>query len=435
MWGRNGTMPSPQRSESRAPTTPSAFGLQHRTDMQPTTLSRSARRRSRSLHEARSQVDALASVRRRLESTSGTTPGRQRDPITPSVPRARLGMAPTASKRVSLSAGAVPMPVNASHKKMELPTRTPRNDPVSLARTRSIERRPGPIAGDGSPVLPLERQLESKRGLSTPARLLTKRSLPRAGATGQNESRGGPGAEPRARTYSRPRSGTEALATPGAHKRTGSTPAAAVAAARTATTAAPTSRTLSRPMVRASASATSLANPRTLPRSSSRPGLTSGLHSATSSREFGKDASGATNRERISRPPTSSLTSKRSIGSKLSTDPASLVSPTKRADPAALKSRAMSTPASTVLKARPISHVSSRVPASSGADVPKRSLAPPNSVRDRASATTSALSRSGMTRVPAPVKSSIGAGSGGLDDLRARLNKLSIRQQTSRAAK
>ena len=429
-------MPSPKKHSDRAPITPAAYrsGVEA-----PATAARTAHRRSRSLHEPAGPLDPLTSVRRRLDSASPAKIA-PRDPITP---RVRSGMAVPNSKRVSLSAGALPTTANASHKKMLLPQTAPREPPTSLARSKSVERRTRLLLADGSPALP-DHRLDSKRGLSTPAALASKRSIPPEEVVHRPEV----GPVSRIRNLSS-RLRPDALAQPALRHRTGSVPAAVVAAPKVSTEIAARQRTLSRPTtgIRPSASTTSLASSGATAPRSIRPATTRAL--PRKGREFGKDSMAVTNR--LSRPTTAStasLASKRSIESKLSTDQ-TVASPSKRADPVTLKSRGASTPAtSTLAKSRPTSIVSTSTrptlsvasrPASLvspmgnaiPAEASKRSMLPP-SARERTSALPRPGAGSATSRLPTNGTSS---GAAGFDDLKARLNKLSMRQQAGRAAK
>jgi hypothetical protein len=308
---------------------------------------------------------------------------------TPSRIKPRVSVAPhtTGSRRVSLSAGALPLPTSASLKSVVLPSTSSRSRLSTIAQkdipTISTANRPTSI--------------QSNNGVQGPSRFTAT-----ATAVVRPNSIAAP-------SLSRPRSLVAGTGLGQPRTRVGSTPAVTTLPSLrpTHTTRPPTNSTAMPPP------SSRMTRPSALP----QPGISSTARSAPSqTRTFGVDAAATTNR--LSRPTPSTTASRLT---KQSAGP--LPAPSKRT--IETSSRAASTPASALVRpglARPVK---------SGEVVKKSSTAV---------ATGSTLPRP-STRLPivgsGASKLSTGptASSAGIASLRARLDQLQARQASARSGR
>ncbi|WWC85419.1 uncharacterized protein L201_000282 [Kwoniella dendrophila CBS 6074] len=376
-------------------------------------------------------------------------------------PRTSIMPPPPTSRRISLSAGAIPLTSNASHKAVNLPssrfvpTKVTNNVTSQPASTASRRLTTTARSGLGATAAPSS----SSRLAGTSA---TTSSRPSASTRTSRLSMAPPASrvEVRSRTSSTSSTVSSSAALPSSRTATASSrltarPSIATAPGPRATVAStrPTSTITSAP--------SRLSRPSTITRSVGlpKPGEGPTARSATIpsavpsesrtklSRGFGTDASAATNRV-----PRSSLAPTSRIVSKLSTGPAS--SRTTGMDTA--KSRALSTPASSTLTkasvtdrvppvpALPVSRLTrpSTLPTTSKEGIKKTSMPPPVSTATATSQRTrvgSIVSTQGLPRptvrstatigikTSAPPTSGATAGPG-LAALRERLDRLHAKQ-------
>lgn len=333
--------------------------------------------------------DAQAEYTRTLPRTRPTSYIELGAQPSPTRTRPVVAPAPIASRRVSLSVGALPLPSSASMRKLDSPLRR------IASPVKPIARPAGPVPATRS-VLP---RPAAKSSMPPSAVKASQPPKPRTGST--------PSLVP-ARSSTLPRAPTVRTTTvPAQAARTGIRPAPVEPK--------PTSRPVARPLPTGS---------------SARP------TASTVPRSFGGDAAGVSNR--LPRPPTSSTLPTRAA--KGSMGPPGLPRPTIPAVSAA-KARTLSTPATTVIKPpssiRPTTTTTSRPPTVRAAALPTSRPIPSARVPTTSGST---LPRSVPSTAPSSThpsatiskSSSRSTTAAGLADIRARLDKLQARHQTSR---
>ncbi|TYJ57524.1 hypothetical protein B9479_001842 [Cryptococcus floricola] len=435
------------------PTAQTSRGLAHLANEDPLSDAPSTLTRSKSLSKVaeiiqRVKADKAASALARpttppkTVSSARTYKSSVDSAVTPAVHRARTNVAPhtTGSRRISRSAGAMPMPESASQTTITLPsTRAPAHARTqSAAIPGSVRRMPTSASSSSLSSRTTGRNLgvteaRNARGKETPSSTITAR-VPRESIM--------PAQKPRVGSTTSSVSTVASGARAPASTRSAVTPASTRSLPRSATTSSLSSTGL--PTTRAPRARASVA-PAGLPRpgtgSSARSAVASGVAATTpaprtrTSRAFGNDATATTNRATTTSDAPATV-----ARSKLSTKPSSSAGAPTGATSASerLKARALSTPASAI--ARQTTLPSSRAAPSVEARKSTRPLVsasgePP---RPRVGST---LPRAPTSRVPAvggkssapptsSSSSSLASKSGGnLAGLRSRLDELQAKQQ------
>ncbi|OCF43122.1 hypothetical protein I317_03091 [Kwoniella heveanensis CBS 569] len=374
-------------------------------------------------------------------------------------PRTSTMPPPATSRRISLSTGALPLPSSASHQ-ISLPAaRSAQTHPTSHSSKSSAPAGTAASATSGNSTATARSAMTSSTSSISSSATRTELPLPREGTVARTRPSLAPS---QARTELKSRLGSTSS--------TVSTSAAmsSLPATRTGvrTTFRPTSTAASTTSARAG-TLPSARPPRpsvsTRPAGLPQPGTGPSARSApTNSRSFGADASGAVNR--VARPSTiASVAAPTKTSSKVSAGPASSIAAgrmraTTAATGATVKSRALSTPASSVASTRgavpppvPSSRLArpSLAPASTHTGLKKTSMPPPSSTaatqRTRvgstlprppssrlpaASATSGKASATPTTSgvVPTRTSATASAAASNLAALRTRLDALQARQ-------
>lgn len=325
---------------------------------------------------------------------------------------------PPSSKRVSLSAGAIPLPSSASHRVMQLPRATTR-EPISRPAAGSVARAAPSVLVSSTTARPAG----SLQAPSTSRTRTATSALPGAapavssGSTRPSSSgtrlgsRAGlaptsaslktlPGLTRPSTTSSRPPTGSSHPST------TSSRPPATTT--RSLAPAATTVRTISRAPTQRVEPQRSLALARPiLPTTGDRP--------VPARREFGTDGSQATNRARGGSTSTASVLADGRLAKPTTGLPA--------ASSRDIKARALSTPASAIARSRATGSAVPPLP-----NLPARtSMAPPPTMINAAGG----LPRpAAVSRMPAPTAKM--SSSASLADLRMRMDRLQARQSAKK---
>ncbi|WVQ72349.1 hypothetical protein IAR50_001900 [Cryptococcus sp. DSM 104548] len=447
------------------PTAQTSRGLAHLAREDPLSDTLSTLTRSKSLSKVaeiiqRVKADKAASALARpasppkTVSTARTYKGSAGSAVTPAPHRVRPHVAPhtTGSRRISLSAGAVPMSTSASQTAINLPSARASGHARTQSAAIPDSARRMPTSGSSSSLSSRATgrtqgmaEARSARVRDTPSSKLTAR-VPRESIMPARVE-----LKPRVGSTSSLVSTTASVPRAPGSTRTAVTPASTRLLPRSATTSSLASTgpsTTRAPRPRASIAPTTATRPAGLP----QPGTGSSARSTATttpaprarvSRAFGNDATATTNRvTRMSLAPVTEA----KTGDKLSTRPPTSTRDATSATSASerLKVRALSTPASAITRqstlpssrAAPTAEVRqcTRPLASAAGEPPKPRVG-------------STLPRAPTSRVPAiggkssapPTSCSLGSKSGGnLAGLRSRLDELQAKQQartTRRLAK
>ncbi|OWZ58257.1 hypothetical protein C368_00415 [Cryptococcus neoformans 125.91] len=409
-------------------------------EQEPVTLSRSKSlsKVAEIIQRVKADKRAAASASRlssppRTVSVAHTYKTSSSSTVTPSAPKVRGKMAPhtTGSRRISLSAGGVPISSSASQNSIDLP-------------------RPQPIVRSTSTysTLPNANPTSSARQMTTAARAET-----RAARIVNRDTQATLTARvPRASIV--PSSRTEVKNRSGSISSNVST-AATVSRAPNSRPSIAAPRTITRSHTTEGLSTTAARIPRTSVTASSRPaglplpGVGPTARSATAnapastatrarlSRAFGSDATSATNR--LNRPATSTLATAITKTSKLSSGPSVTSARSSATSTDSLKSRALSAPASADTRQSTLP-ISRALPIPRSAiDATRKSSKPPATTIDLPkSRVGSTFPRPSTSRVLAGGigKNSAPPGSGSnLAALRSRLDELQARQKERAGAR